>query len=100
MYAKLGAAESFAGADFGRFNVTGEEADKYVFKVPALRNVAQTGPYLHDGSIPTLEEMVRVMARHQLGKQLTDSEVNDVVLFLRSLTGEIPAEYIARPALR
>ncbi len=99
MYAKLGAAESFAGADFGRFNVTGEEADKYVFKVPALRNVAQTGPYLHDGSIPTLEEMVRVMARHQLGKQLTDSEVNDVVLFLRSLTGEIPAEYIARPQL-
>ncbi|MBL8096909.1 MAG: c-type cytochrome [Anaerolineales bacterium] len=99
MYAKLGAAESFAGADLGRFNVTGAEADRYVFKVPALRNIAQTGPYLHDGSIPTLEDMVRVMARHQLGKQLEDDEVNDIVLFLRALTGEIPADYIARPEL-
>ncbi len=99
MYAKLGAAESFAGADYGRYNVTQSDSDKYVFKVPSLRNIAQTGPYLHDGSIPTLEDMVRVMARHQLGKQLSDSDVNDVVLFLRALTGEIPAEYIARPEL-
>ncbi|MDW8326304.1 MAG: cytochrome c peroxidase [Anaerolineales bacterium] len=99
MFAKLGAAELFGGADFGRFNVTGKETDKYVFKVPSLRNIAQTGPYLHDGSIPTLEDMVRVMARHQLGKQLTEAEVGDIVIFLRALTGEIPAEYIARPEL-
>lgn len=99
MYAKLGAAESFAGSDLGRFNVTGEEADKYVFKVPSLRNIGQTGPYLHDGSIPTLEDMVRIMVRHQLGKELEDNEINDMVLFLRSLTGEVPADYIARPEL-
>lgn len=99
MYAKLGAAESFAGSDLGRFNVTGDEADKYVFKVPSLRNIGQTGPYLHDGSIPTLEDMVRIMVRHQLGKELEDNEINDMVLFLRSLTGEVPADYIARPEL-
>lgn len=99
MYAKLGAAESFAGSDLGRFNVTGEEADKYVFKVPSLRNIGQTGPYLHDGSIPTLEDMVRIMVRHQLGKELEDDEINDMVLFLRALTGEVPADYIARPEL-
>ncbi|HRE26395.1 MAG TPA: hypothetical protein PK954_07155, partial [Anaerolineales bacterium] len=97
--AKLGAAESFAGSDLGRFNVTGDEADKYVFKVPSLRNIGQTGPYLHDGSIPTLEDMVRIMVRHQLGKELEDNEINDMVLFLRSLTGEVPADYIARPEL-
>lgn len=99
MYAKLGAAESYAGSDLGRFNVTGNEADKFVFKVPSLRNIAQTGPYLHDGSIPTLEDMVKIMARHQLGKQLTASEVDDIVTFLRALTGEVPADYIARPEL-
>lgn len=99
MYAKLGAAESYAGSDLGRFNVTGNEADKFVFKVPSLRNIAQTGPYLHDGSIPTLEDMVKIMARHQLGKQLSASEVDDIVTFLRALTGEVPADYIARPEL-
>ena len=64
-----------------------------------MRNIAQTGPYLHDGSIPTLEDMVKIMARHQLGKQLSASEVDDIVTFLRALTGEVPADYIARPEL-
>jgi cytochrome c peroxidase len=54
---------------------------------------------MHDGSIPTLEEMVRVMARHQLAKQLEENEVIDIVTFLRTLTGEIPHEYIERPEL-
>ena len=59
----------------------------------------KTGPYLHDGSIQALPEMVRLMAKHQLGKTLKDSEVEDVVAFLRSLTGELPQRYIAPPEL-
>lgn len=64
-----------------------------------LRNIAMTGPYLHDGSIPTLESMVQLMVRHQLGKELTTDQVNDIVTFLRSLTGELPGEYTAMPEL-
>ncbi|HEY0766197.1 MAG TPA: cytochrome-c peroxidase [Pyrinomonadaceae bacterium] len=75
-------------ADFGRFNVTKNEADKYVFKVPSLRNVALTGPYFHDGSAATLEEAVRIMSLYQLGRTLTPEETNSIVKFLRSLSGE------------
>jgi cytochrome c peroxidase len=63
-------------------------ADDYVFRVPSLRNVALTPPYLHDGSVPTLEAAVMVMARHQLGRELPPSDVDEIVLFLKSLTGE------------
>lgn len=99
MYAKLGASEPYVTNDLGRYNVTQAEADKYSFKVPSLRNIAMTGPYLHDGSIPTLENMVQLMVRHQLGKELTLDQVNDIVTFLRSLTGELPGEYTAMPEL-
>lgn len=75
-------------ADFGRFNVTKNEADKYVFKVPSLRNVALTGPYFHDGSAATLEEAVRIMSLYQLGRTLTPEETDSIVRFLRSLSGE------------
>jgi cytochrome c peroxidase len=71
----------------------------HVFKVPGLRNIAVTGPYLHDGSIPTLESMVQLMVRDQLGKELNDEQVDDIVTFLRALTGELPAEYTAEPEL-
>ena len=99
LYKKLGEIEPYATKDLGRFAITGLDEDKYVFKVPSLRNIAKTGPYLHDGSIETLEEMVRIMARHQLGKQVTDNEVADVVSFLNTLTGEIPTAYIVPPQL-
>jgi cytochrome c peroxidase len=99
MYARLGASEPYVTNDLGRYNVTQAEADKYMFKVPGLRNIAVTGPYLHDGSIPTLESMVQLMVRHQLGKELTTSQVDDIVTFLRSLTGELPGEYTAMPEL-
>jgi cytochrome c peroxidase len=99
MFARLGSAEPYVTNDVGRFAVTGEEKDKYSFKVPSLRNIAVTGPYLHDGSIPTLESMVQLMMRHQLGKKLTLEEVDDMVTFLRALTGEIDAEYTAAPEL-
>lgn len=99
MFSALGAQEPYTTNDPGRFAVTGNEADMHVFKVPSLRNVAVTGPYLHDGSIPTLETMVQLMVRHQLGKQLESEEVDDIVTFLRALTGELPAEYTAEPEL-
>lgn len=96
MYQSMGTMKNFfAGKavvkrDLGRFNVTGDPRDRHKFKVPSLRNVALTAPYFHDGSVGTLEEAVRVMAEHQLGYQLTDTEVADLVAFLRSLTGKIP----------
>ncbi len=79
-------------ADLGRFNVTKNEADKHVFKVPTLRNVALTAPYFHDGFAKTLEEAVRLMARFQLGKELDDEQVGKIVAFLKSLTGRLPEQ--------
>lgn len=99
MYQKLGLVEPYPVTDEGRFKVTNQESDRYVFKVPSLRNVAQTGPYLHDGSVRTLDEAVRLMGRYQLGQALTDEQVADIVAFLGSLTGELPEEYIAPPQL-
>ena len=75
-------------ADLGRFNVTGQEADRHVFKVPSLRNVAVTAPYFHDGSAATLEEAVAVMARYQLGRPLPPQDLAEIVAFLGTLTGE------------
>lgn len=75
-------------ADYGRFNVTGDEADRFVFKVPSLRNIAVTPPYFHDGSASTLEEAVTVMARYQLGRPLPPDDLADIVKFLKTLTGE------------
>lgn len=76
--------------DDGRFVVTEQEADRYVFKAPSLRNVAETAPYFHDGSVATLNAAVNVMARVQLGLQLTPAQTSDIVAFLRALTGEKP----------
>ncbi len=80
--------------DEGRYKVTNNEADKYVFKVPSLRNVEKTAPYFHDGSVQDLKEAVRIMAKVQLGKDLTDEQVNAIVQFLKSLTGEIKSEWL------
>jgi cytochrome c peroxidase len=78
--------------DLGRFDVTGREEDRYVFRVPSLRNVALTAPYLHDGSLPQLEGAVRVMATYQLGRSLNATQISKVVAFLESLTGVSPEE--------
>ena len=75
-------------ADYGRYNVTGEDEDRYVFKVPSLRNVALTAPYFHDGSAQTLREAVRVMGQYQLGRNLQADEIASLVAFLNTLTGE------------
>lgn len=65
-----------------------KEANKMVFKVPSLRNIAKTAPYFHDGSIPTLDACVQFMAYYQLGKFLDQGTVDNIVAFLESLTGE------------
>ena len=75
-------------SDWGRFNVTGDEADRYVFKVPSLRNVALTPPYFHDGSAKQLEDAVTTMSRYQLGHPLTLPERDAIVKFLKTLSGE------------
>ncbi len=76
--------------DRGRFLVTGAEDDGYVFKVPTLRNIALTPPYFHSGKVWDLREAVRAMAANQLGAELTEGEVDKIVAFLGSLTGEQP----------
>ena len=76
--------------DLGRYNITGNEADRYVFKVPSLRNVALTSPYFHNGSVESLAETIRIMGKYQLGRILTTEDVDVLIEFLRSLTGEIP----------
>jgi cytochrome c peroxidase len=78
-------------ADYGRFNVTKSEDDRFVFRVPSLRNVEHTAPYFHDGWAPTLEQAVQVMAKYQLGRALSDDQVTLIVTFLSALTGHAPA---------
>jgi cytochrome c peroxidase len=79
-------------ADPGRFESTGKEADRHMWRVPTWRNVALTAPYFHNGSVDTLDEAVRVMAKTQLNLDLNENQVADIVAFLNSLTGEIPQQ--------
>ncbi|MCO6429363.1 MAG: cytochrome-c peroxidase [Deltaproteobacteria bacterium] len=90
MFQKLGLVKPYETKDLGRYEVTKNEAEKYFFKVPSLRNIEKTAPYFHDGNVKTLDEAVRLMAEHQLGRTLTDGQVNDIVTFLKALTGELP----------
>lgn len=98
MYQRMGLVRDYFAergsptpADDGRFAVTRDEADRHVFKVPTLRNIELTAPYLHDGTQQTLPDVVRVMGRYQLGRELTAEQVDSIVAFLRSLTGQLPA---------
>lgn len=81
----------------GRFGVTGKESDRFLFKVPTLRNVELTYPYFHDGSAATLEEAVNTMGRLQLGHKFTKDENAKIVAFLKTLTGKQP--HIVLPIL-
>ena len=101
-YQKLGTEKPWPGLkDNGRFDVTLDERDRFVFKVPTLRNIAKTGPYLHDGTIVTLPEMVGKMVEHQTKRAgpFSPEEMANMLAFLDALTGEIPTDYIARPEL-
>jgi cytochrome c peroxidase len=100
-FQKFGAVRDYwtatgsAAPDVGRYAITAEERDRYVFRVPMLRNIALTAPYFHDGSVATLEEAVRIMADVQLGRTLGDDEVRRIVAFLESLSGDVPGNYRA-----
>jgi cytochrome c peroxidase len=98
-YRKLGLVKPYPATDPGRFEVTKDEADRFVFKVPSLRNIAMTGPYFHNGSIATLAEAIRLMASHQLGVEATDEQIARIETFLGTLTGTVDPEYIAAPEL-
>ena len=105
MYQKFGVFEPYwkytksEPIDEGRYVATKNEPDKYVFKSPVLRNVAKTAPYFHDGSIDKLEEAVLIMGKVQLGRDLTKVQVEEIVTFLKCLTGIIPEEALTIPLL-
>ena len=77
-------------ADKGREEATGKKADENMFRVTTLRNITDTAPYFHNGSVNDLSEAVRIMAKTQLNKTLSEKEVKDIVVFLGTLTGEYP----------
>jgi cytochrome c peroxidase len=96
-YARFGIHEPYWKAtgsqsvDEGRFEETKVENDRYVFKIPIMRNVTETGPYFHDGSVAGLGAAIRVMGRVQLGVDLDDARVADIEVFLKTLTGKPPS---------
>ena len=95
LYQKLGVVNDYFAArgdvsevDYGLYNITKVEADRYKFRVASLRNVALTAPYFHDASADTLEKAVITMGRYQLGVSLSRDEITSIVKFLNTLTGE------------
>ncbi|MCK4840349.1 MAG: cytochrome-c peroxidase [Methylococcales bacterium] len=78
--------------DKGLAEVTGKKADEHMWKVPTLRNIALTAPYFHNGRVKSLDEAVKLMAKLQLGKDLSKAEIADIVAFLGALTGEFPKQ--------
>lgn len=99
MYQKFGLFSNYWEAtgsqkiDEGRFEATQNEADKYFFKVPSLRNIAKTYPYFHDGSVEKLDQAIQIMAKTQTGKELSAQQIQEIIVFLNTLTGEVPQEY-------
>jgi len=90
LYNKFGVFDDTNSNDLGRYEVTKRERDKKYFKVPSLRNIAQTAPYFHDGRTSDLGQAVRLMADYQLGRKLSDEEVVKIVTFLKTLSGKLP----------
>ena len=83
--------------DYGLFDISEDESEKYFFKVPGLRNVIHTAPYFHDGSVQDLKDAVRIMAKLQRDVELSDEEIDDVTVFLESLTADISDEIKKSP---
>lgn len=98
MYQKFGLFGDYwtltksAKVDNGRFDVTKNEADKYMFKVPSLRNIEKTAPYFHDGSVQDLTQAIIIMGKAELNKDITAEDANKMILFLKTLTGTVPNE--------
>jgi cytochrome c peroxidase len=90
MFQKVGIVEAWPNqTDQGRYAVTHLDSDQMVFKVPSLRNVTQTAPYFHDGSVATLATAIRMMGKYQLGVELTADEVASIETWLKVLDGEL-----------
>lgn len=85
--------------DEGKFKVSGVESDKYVFKVPSLRNIEKTYPYFHDGSINDLHESISVMGKTQLNQDINSEDLDKIAVFLKALTGEVPEAYTKAPEI-
>ena len=100
-FQKLGTVKPWPDLeDEGRAAVTKSDVDRFMFKVPSLRLVTQTGPWLHDGSVQDLRQMVQLMAEHQTARgTLKEAEVDAIIAFLGSLDGPVPSEKIRRPDL-
>lgn len=100
LYQKFGVINPYEHQkDTGRFQVTHDIEDKYVFKVPSLRNVEKTAPYFHDGKVSDLEEAVIIMAKTQLDKDMPSKDAKKIIAFLKSLTGTLPQEALRAPTL-
>jgi cytochrome c peroxidase len=96
MFRRVGVVEPWPNqADVGRIAVTRAAVDRMVFKVPSLKNIVETAPYFHDGSVARLDDAVRMMARHQLGLELSDEDVAAIVAWMGSLTGRLDPAYVA-----
>lgn len=91
-------ATESAKHDEGKKEVSGDELDQFMFKTASLRNVAETYPYFHDGSVKELEKAIEIMAEIQLNYKLSPSERDNILAFLKSLSGTVPSEYISAPA--
>ena len=95
LFARFGAAHEYfdgpnpSAADLGRYNVTHRESDRHVFRVPSLRLVTLTAPYLHNGTVQSLPQVIRMMARYQLGRELSVEDVDFIEKFLGTLRGRI-----------
>ncbi|PIF03757.1 MAG: cytochrome B6 [Arcobacter sp.] len=87
---KLGITEEYPTNDFGKFNITKKDEDKFYFKVPTLRNIQNTAPYFHDGRAESLRDSVDKMIFHQLGFTIEETEIDQIILFLNTLTGQTP----------
>lgn len=103
MFERLGVVRKYqarpaclSSTDEGRLAVTGRPEDRFVFRVPSLRLVTLTSPYLHNGCVPTLEETIQIMANDQLGRDLSPADVSLIARFLDTLVGR-PAEIIGAP---
>ncbi len=103
LYQKFGVFEDMIPAetypaDLGRFRITAVPRDRQVFRVPSLRNVAVTAPYFHDGHEPVLKEAVQTMAKAQLGRRLKDEQIEQIVAYLNTLTGEYKGKGLTGPS--
>lgn len=101
LYQKLGVMRAYYGeqrkaksVDFGRYTLTQLERDKFFFRVPSLRNVSLSAPYLHDGSVETLPEVINIMAKYQLGVSIPEADVKLLIEFLESLQGHVHPELL------